>query len=90
MKRYKLTHGYLSLPPRGGITVSGHAVSNFDVRVALDEDFATANGYYPMAADQAKEPMPREGYRTEILWDLVDGLWRCRFVQTPYAEEPLP
>ena len=90
MQRYCLRDGVLCPPPRCGVTRTGRALTNFAWRVQNDGDFAVANGYYPMGAVRIAEPPAREGIRTEIAWQLVDGYWQCSFTQTPIADDELP
>ena len=89
MKRYKLIDGSLRLPPRGGITAQGHAVSSFDVMVERDEAFAIQNGYYPLGVVQEAEPPLREGFETELRWELVKGCWQAHFTQRACDAETL-
>ena len=76
MERYILRNGVLLSPPRNAVAADGRAISNFDLLVARDADFAAQNGYYPKSGAVVVRP---EGDYEQV-FHLLDGEWQSCFI----------
>ena len=83
MERFKLKNGVLMPPARNAVTTDGRVISNFDVLVANDADFAAQNGYYP----KGHEPQVPPTGELAVSYHLVDGVWQGELVAVEIPPE---
>lgn len=75
MIRYKLKYGKPTRPPQSGWGKDGNAYSGFDRLIDSNEEFARANGYYPLATDVVTEGVKTDTAQKFSCWKLENEKW---------------